>query len=412
MNFILLNSLFSGPVFYLVVGILGVLAFIFVVLGVVYITNTILIKHKISKIDLIVLFLLTVVPIYSAVVAKFSFDQKIIQSLQSSLATNLSLVSLFGIQMLIKSEKLSLKGFYNILQVFCWLVLAIYMYLSLTMDPKLLVDTQYVSYNEAKGGYAWRFPTSYIELGIVFYFLHFLMKKNVLSLFAWGAFMAYLMFVNKGRITIFSVSIAMAFAMFTSLGFKDMMKRLGVFIVVVGAMVAAIYFIKPDLLTTVVSMMKTFVLALLGFETGENAADSRWIQMGKVLDYYSKYPEYIFTGIGKIEFEVFEEYFGRLYLNDIGIVGVFFAYGVFGIVVYYSLFVYAFYLIFKIKHLKNDFYFRVTYALIVSQFVSSFFTGGFVWVTIDLLIIIVILQKIFTIEKNMVLNNNITRLSP
>lgn len=387
------------------------MAFIFLVLGLVYLTNTILIKHKISKIDLIVIFLIIAIPAYSAMMAKFSFDQQIIQSLKSSLATNLSLVSLFGIQMLIKSEKLSLKSFYSILQGFCWVVLAIYFYLYMTMDPRILVGTEYVSYNAAKGGYAWRFPTSYIELAIIFYFLHFMMKRNLLSLFAWGAFMAYLMFINKGRITIFSVSIAMAFAMFTSLGFKDMMKRLFVFVIIVGVMVGALYAIRPDLLTVVVVMMKNFVLGMLGFETGENSADSRWIQIGKVLDYYSKYPEYILTGIGKIDFEVFQEYFGRLYLTDIGIIGVFFTYGVFGIVVYYSLFLYAFYLIFKIKHLKKDFYFRVTYALIVSQFVSSFFTGGFVWVTVDLLIILVILQKVYTIERNMILSNQLIPLS-
>lgn len=411
MPLIVLNSLFSGPVFYVVIGILGLMAFIFLVLGLVYLTNTILIKHKISKIDLIVIFLIIAIPAYSAMMAKFSFDQQIIQSLKSSLATNLSLVSLFGIQMLIKSEKLSLKSFYSILQGFCWVVLAIYFYLYMTMDPRILVGTEYVSYNAAKGGYAWRFPTSYIELAIIFYFLHFMMKRNLLSLFAWGAFMAYLMFINKGRITIFSVSIAMAFAMFTSLGFKDMMKRLFVFVIIVGVMVGALYAIRPDLLTVVVVMMKNFVLGMLGFETGENSADSRWIQIGKVLDYYSKYPEYILTGIGKIDFEVFQEYFGRLYLTDIGIIGVFFTYGVFGIVVYYSLFLYAFYLIFKIKHLKKDFYFRVTYALIVSQFVSSFFTGGFVWVTVDLLIILVILQKVYTIERNMILSNQLIPLS-
>lgn len=411
MPLIVLNSLFSGPVFYVVIGILGLMAFIFLVLGLVYLTNTILIKHKISKIDLIVIFLIIAIPAYSAMMAKFSFDQQIIQSLKSSLATNLSLVSLFGIQMLIKSEKLSLKSFYSILQGFCWVVLAIYFYLYMTMDPRILVGTEYVSYNAAKGGYAWRFPTSYIELAIIFYFLHFMMKRNLLSLFAWGAFMAYLMFINKGRITIFSVSIAMAFAMFTSLGFKDMMKRLFVFVIIVGVMVGALYAIRPDLLTVVVVMMKNFVLGMLGFETGENSADSRWIQIGKVLDYYSKYPEYILTGIGKIDFEVFQEYFGRLYLTDIGIIGVFFTYGVFGIVVYYSLFLYAFYLIFKIKHLKKDFYFRVTYALIVSQFVSSFFTGGVVWVTVDLLIILVILQKVYTIERNMILSNQLIPLS-
>lgn len=411
MPLIVLNSLFSGPVFYVVIGILGLMAFIFLVLGLVYLTNTILIKHKISKIDLIVIFLIIAIPAYSAMMAKFSFDQQIIQSLKSSLATNLSLVSLFGIQMLIKSEKLSLKSFYSVLQGFCWVVLAIYFYLYMTMDPRILVGTEYVSYNAAKGGYAWRFPTSYIELAIIFYFLHFMMKRNLLSLFAWGAFMAYLMFINKGRITIFSVSIAMAFAMFTSLGFKDMMKRLFVFVIIVGAMVGALYAIRPDMLTVVVVMMKNFVLGMLGFETGENSADSRWIQIGKVLDYYSKYPEYILTGIGKIDFEVFQEYFGRLYLTDIGIIGVFFTYGVFGIVVYYSLFMYAFYLIFKIKHLKKDFYFRVTYALIVSQFVSSFFTGGFVWVTVDLLIILVILQKVYTIERNMLLSNKLMPLS-
>jgi hypothetical protein len=410
-SLILLNSLFSGPVFYVVMGILGVLAFVFLVLGIIYLTDTVLIKHKISKIDLIVVFLIIAVPTYSAIMAKFSFDQKIIQSIKSSLATNLSLVSLFGIQMLIKSEKLSLKGFYNILQVFCWLVLGIYFYLYLTMDPRLLVDTQYVSYNAAKGGYAWRFPTSYIELGIVFYFLHFMMKKNILSLVAWTAFMAYLMFINKGRITIFSVSIAMAFAMFTSMGVKDIVKRFTVFLVLVGIMVGALYAVRPDLLNVLYTMMKAFALSLLGFETGDNAADSRWVQIGKVLDYYSKYPEYIFTGIGRIDFEVFQAYFGRLYITDIGIVGVFFTYGIFGIVVYYSLFAYAFYLIYKIKHLKRDFYFRVTFALIVSQFVSSFFTGSFVWVTIDLLIIMVILQKVYTIERNMVLNNKIIPLS-
>ena len=364
-----------------------------------YLLDRILVKHKLSPLDIIVFVILIGLPIYSAILANESFDQKILKGLITSVKKNLVLLLFFGIQLLIRSRRLSIPRYYLFMQGLCWAMLGIYLFMAYTMDPRALLSTGLVGFNPSKGGYTFRFKTTYIEIGLIFYFVRFLKEKKLIYVVCWAAFVSYLLFVAKGRITIFSVSLSMLFALATNVKFLEGLKRLLTLAIAMGFIVGIVYVVKPEYLNVLRDFFVVFVKAILGFETGEKSADSRWIQIATVMDYWQKHPGSIIFGIGKLSRELTDRHFSHLYMADIGIVGALFTYGIVGTTLFYMLFGYCVWLVTKIKLLKDDLYYKVTITIIMTQFIASFFAGGFIWMTIDLLGFMIILYQFTIFEK-------------
>ena len=164
-----------------------------------------------------------------------------------------------------------------------------------------------------------------------------------------------------------------------------------------GIMMYIVWLIKPELLDIVTGMLQNFFLAILGIDTGEGSADVRWIEMAKVWDFFDKYPGTMITGVGQLNKEYMEREMGELYLTDIGIVGIFFVYGVIGTALQYLYFAFGAWLSWGNKNFKNDLFFHAAKLGLLNMFVDSFFTGGFVWVPTSLVNVLLIL-RFFQIE--------------
>ena len=140
-----------------------------------------------------------------------------------------------------------------------------------------------------------------------------------------------------------------------------------------------VYLYDPAMVEILTGMMTNFFLALIGIDTGEGSVDTRWIEMAKVWKFFDEHPGVIALGAGQLNKDGMEYFLSGVYLSDIGIVGILLVYGIVGTALQYLYFGLSAYWAWGNKTFKNEFYFHVTKIGLLSIFVDSFFTGGFVW---------------------------------
>lgn len=392
----MIESITSNPFF---LGVFILLAGSLVALYLVYFFDRIFIKKRLSKIDMIVLGFNFGLAFYSAINANIAFDQDLKQGMFSSWGKQVSIVMVIFAQYLLRAKKVKISTIFHLIIALSWISCIGNFYITQTVDPKLLVDTDLVGYNPAKGGYVFRFQSESAMIAVIFYFVSFITTRRFIFLIPWALFMAYMLFLDKGRIDIVAMSFVMGVAMIRNLSAINFV-RTSLILGVLGAIAyfgLSYYF--PAAITVLKNMLFNFFLALVGMETGEGSVDARFIQFQIVFDYFSKHPGHMIFGTGILNREDMMWRFGELYLKDIGIVGVFFAYGIVGLAVLYSLFIYALRLTFNIDYLKSTIEYKLTESIIILLLISSFFNGGFVWSPGPFLIFLLFLTALSTQEK-------------
>jgi len=350
-----------------------------VMLYLTYFFDRILIKKRISKIDMIILAFNIVIPLYCAFNANIAFDQDLKQGVFSAWGKQLTIVMVVFAQFLIRAKRIKVITMFHILIIFSVVGTAVNFYITQTFDPRLFVDTDAVGYNPAKGGYVFRFNSEPAMIGAIFFFISFISSRKWYWLIGWGAFMAYMLFIDKGRIDIVALFAVMGFAMIRNLNMFSFLKMSVIFGVIGAVTILVLTRYFPSQWMVLRNMLLNFAFAIVGVETGEGSVDARFIQFKIVFDYFAKYPEHMIFGTGILNREAMLWRFGELYLKDIGIVGIFFAFGLVGMSVLYGLFVYALRLTLKITILKWSLAYKLTESVILMIFISSFFNGNFVW---------------------------------
>ncbi len=359
----------------IIYGMMGLVGLLFLT----YFYDRIFIKKRISRIDGIMILMLLALPIYTAINANIVFGQSLLDGLLSAWGKQISIVFVIIYQFLIRAKKVSIKSILTLFVFLSWIDMASKFYLTLTLNPALLVETDMVGYNPSKGGYVFRFDATLEQLAAIFYFTSFIITKRWYNLIGFTIFMSYLLFIDKGRIDIVSVFAVMGFVMVRNLSPLNFI-RTGFVLGTIATIALLIgYQVFPDEIIVLRNMLGNFVLTVVGVDTGEGSASSRFIQIGIVVDYFSKFPEHMIFGVGLLQREQMFLRFGNLFLKDIGIIGVFFAFGVVGVIALYSLFIYALKLTWEITYFKKDLYYKLTESILVMIFVSSFFNGSFVW---------------------------------
>lgn len=395
-----MSTLLENPLF---VAFALMLVGMLVMLYVVYFFDRIFIKKRISKIDAILLFFLFVLPVYAAINANINFGQSIVDGVLSSWAKQISILFVMLYQFLIRSKNVSVKKIYNVVLLFAFVDVLSKVYMSFTLNPALLVDTDLVGYNPAKGGYVFRFDATFAQVATIFFFTSFVVTKRWYHLIGTGAFLSYMLFIDKGRIDIVSLFIVMGFTMVRNLSPINFVRTAFILLLFGGGALVIAYQFAPDQILVLRNMLYNFALTVVGQDTGEGSASARFIEFGIVFDHFSKFPEQMIFGVGLLQREEMFMRFMHLYLKDIGIVGIFFTYGIVGVLVLYGLFIYALRLTWKVKYYKHDLYYKLTESILVMIFVTSFFNGAFVWAPGNFLTFLMFLHY-YTI-KEMQLNN-------
>lgn len=365
---------------------------ILVPFGFVYIFDKVFIKKRFSTIDSLVV-AMSMFTFYCALTANMVFDQPILKGIFVSGKTYLPIISIFLLYYLFKTETISMYQYNIAMLAICWVNLVLYVFLMFTINPAIYKEsTDLVGFNPSKGGYVFNFPPSFIVYGIFFYFLDYTINKNRFSLVLSFVLIAYILFLDKGRIQFIAVVGALGLHTLWLLPIKSIMFRLFDILVITGIMLLIVYFIDPDLLTVVYNMFMVFAEAIFGIETGESSADARWIEIGTVLSHFDKHPGHWIFGVGFIPRDELWLRFGYLYFTDIGIFGILFIFGIVGTTLLFLFFLYPVFVIRKIKNFRYDLIFNTIIASVFYLLITSGFTGGFAFAPVSMLSIFMVLE--------------------
>jgi len=384
-----------------VIGILIVmfLPFIFISAGIYYYYKIFQLK-QLNPIDAII-FLSLLLPIYNAITVHMIFDVKILKAL-FNLSSRFYVVMCSLIYYAIRSQKITLKQYVYANLILCWFCFVLYTFVSLTIPPAIFMDSLgdgLVGFNPSKGGYIYRFSSSVLVFGMIYYFLDYIMNTNYKSLILWGILMAYQVFVDKGRTELVSEAIPMFMFMFFILKWHEIAKKLfAIFALVCIALLIA-YLIDPKIVQFTADMYWMFIKFFLGKKTGEGSADMRWTEMAAVYHYFLKHPDHIFFGIGCPKKEILQENVGMVILGDIGIVGGLLSQGIIGLVFVYSVFLYPLYVWKVVKHYKNDLVFNSGMLGVCTVFIQSLFNGNIFYSFLGIMVPLIIVEYYRVKEK-------------
>lgn len=371
---------------------------IIVIFALIYLFDKILIKKRFSNVDVMV-GLFTLFAFYSALCANAAFNQPILKGIIVAGKTYLPLISIYLVYYLIKTRTVTLLQYNYATVIMVWVNLLLYIYLMYTINPALYKDTELVGYNPSKGGYVFNFPPGFIIYGLAYYFLDYTLNRNKFSLLLSFGLIAYILFLDKGRILFLTVIGAIGLHTLWILPFKSLIRRLFVILVMVGIMLLVVWLFDPELLDIVVNMFGIFIEAIFGIETGEGSADSRWLQIGTIISFLDKHPQYWIFGVGFIPKDDLYYQVGYINFLDVGIVGVVFVFGIVGTVLNMLFFLYPVFVIRKIKNFKYDLIFNTAIVGVIYQILNAAFTGGFAFAPIAVLNTFMILEYYKNLDK-------------
>ncbi len=349
----------------------------------------------------VILLLGVLFPLYNAITVHFIFDVKILKAL-FNLSGRFYVIMVCLIYYAIRSNKITLKQYASANLVLCWFCLALYTYVSLTINPATFKDSVgdgLVGYNPSKGGYLFRFSSAFLIYGMIYYFLQFIINNSITSLFAWLILIAYQVFVDKGRTELVSEVIPLFLYMFFILKWHQIIKKLLIILSFVSLALFIAYLIDPRLLTFTADMYWVLIKFLMGNKTGEGSADMRWTEMAAVYNYLMRHPTYIFFGIGCPKQEIVQLQIGNVVFGDIGIVGGLLTQGIVGLIFIYSLFLYPVFIWRKVKHFRNDIIFNTGILGCGTAFIQSLFSGNIFYSMAGLSISLLIVEYYRVKEK-------------
>jgi hypothetical protein len=391
-------------------GILMALLFPFlIIVSGIYFYDIILVKKRLNMLDMLI-FMTFPMPIYNAFCVHYCLDAKLFKSIFNQSARYFIAATGF-IYYLIRTNKFTLKqNLFSALSL-CWFSFFLYIYLHLTLNPATYKDDEnLVGYNPNKGGYIFRFASGYLIFGIVYYFLAFIIQDSLIGLFLWLCLIAYQLFFDKGRSELISMLIPLALYMLFALHWSKIVTKTLQLALMVGLMFLIAWWIDPKLLNFASDMFMIFFKFILGMDTGEKSADSRWIQFGLVYDYFRHHPNQIFFGVGVPKQLTMFMHIGDVNLTDIGIVGIVMTQGIVGTIYYLLIFLFPIYVFRKVKFYRKDILFNTGILGCAVTFIQSMFTGGFIYAPFSLFYFLMFVEYYRVKEnlywKNLTLANN------
>jgi hypothetical protein len=349
------------------------------VFGSLYFFYRFLVAKNMSHMDYLMLFILFV-PIYSGLNASINLNVPIVRGILTSGKTQVLALGALVVYWLMRSGRITPKEYHYSMLTVSWVMLLLYLYIVITVNPAFFQHTEYVGFNPSKGGWVWRISPLPLLYGMIYYWLSYFKKGNMWHLLFFAFFLAYLLFIQKGRIIMFTTMGGLIVYAFFITGFFNYVKRFGIILLFGGAFFYALYLIDPGLIAFIPKMFANFFLVLLGFESGEASADARLIELANAFRFLDKYPHAWVLGSGQLSRDDMDKFYGHIFLTDIGIMGAILVFGIVGTTLYYMVYIGpGIYYIFKTKGVKNDMVFHTFVVEYLLTILQSFFYGGFIW---------------------------------
>lgn len=320
--------------------------------------------------------------IESAILAQLHFGQPLIYGLLAGRRATYCLSGLILFFLLNKRyisiddlEKIFIFSFFAML-IFCYLmnILAPPEYIIQSADPEAIKG--YATYSEARGIYRYRFPLSLIFFGFIYTLLN---RHKPLMLGYLLAAAIYFIFFHRGRILLFTAVIIFLFFLF----FVSKLKFKIGFLVSCG-IILPLFFILFDLsqfgIPHFINFFSDGIDAIIGQYGSDTSANLRIFQAKAA---WQDIQQYHYFGVGKISNQwkyTSEMIFGYFHPSDIGLLGIWFIYGIAGIIAFFYLCIKMFKLFLTIER-ANTFIFTcwlyAVYILFTSLMTGAIFFTAF-----------------------------------
>lgn len=382
------------PYLFIVEGTLSALMIAFMFFRVIQFVAK---KEPISSLEMILLGMF-IFPLWSALAAYFEYGQPLFYGIatQRSFYLYLSALLLFY---LLKHRIVRLTDIRFSFLCTAWLSMGIFIVTSNFINPEEYFKTIFIGYNELKGGYIFKFVITLIVFAFLYYVIKYFITHNLKYLLLAAPHFYYMTFVRQDRSTIlvavFTLLLYFAFEVYKKARFKYFLFGfLGI-----GLLFSVIAFsgYSPDEVT--IEKYNNIWLTITGQETTENSTNLRRIQTLMVWPDILQSPIF---GHGELSLKWesgFARVYGYFYPTDIGIVGEMFIYGFLGTLLINAQFIYALWLIRRMKRNPYDAFQNTCIYFLIICFFDSLTAGQTVFYSANSVIMISILYSYYHFQR-------------
>ena len=317
-------------------------------------------------------------PLYSAIVSHYFWGQPYFYGLITTQLWFYSSVS-FMLFYLLKTRQITLHMVRDIMLAICWIQLPADLMLGLFLDPRNYHDKAFAYCTAAKGGCGWMFDISFMSFAYFYYFVRFIKTNHFKYLIFVLILFAYIAFEYQKRALTASMIATTGVYFYFNVSFSKKLYFISLFTLIISVFVSLLVLLKPEALSRVATLYGSALEVLQGEESGDKSADSRITQVLYLGLFYAKHPATIIFGNGKWNDNWSGSplsMYGRFYPSDIGILGAYFIYGLFGILIVQFEYFMAFLWMRKVKEAAGDAFFHALKYYLLFFWVRSIPTGG------------------------------------
>jgi hypothetical protein len=224
-----------------------------------------------------------------------------------------------------------------------WFSLTVYLLAELLLDASKFRDTNFVYCNPAKGGCGFKFNTFFLGYAMIFYYIKGIRQNKYFWLLISGLFFAYFLFFFQKRGVIIISGLTFLIILIANTNAKRFIQYISLFIAAFILMLGSIYLISQQKFNTLIGQYGNFIDILQGEETGEGSADSRLLELANMTKFSSMHKTAWIFGNGKWSdnWEQNPSLVEKFFPSDLGMVGVFFVYGIIGFLLVHIQFYYT-----------------------------------------------------------------------
>jgi len=385
----ILSNIFLGVFFMLSFNIFhhfphfGFVKDIWIIFVFVYLVAVLTVKHmldgrKYSSFERYI-FVLCLMPLYSAVMAYLEFGQPLYYGLFSQrniILIGSSLMLIYWVD----RRGLTLEKIDKLLPRIGWFCLVFYSILIAILNPSRF--SGYVGF--VGGGVVeathFIFNSVFIIYAVLYYFLRGLKGSSFFSYLAMFVFLAYLFFIDGGRSKLLALIFVMVIIFVKKLSFFRIVLFSPYIVVGIAGIIYIAYYFNSLYLDTFLVKFNDAISVVLTLEkSGDASANARIDEVNMILPYIEN--NWLF-GNGFLSHHWQAGFLSKLGMfapSDIGFIGNIFVFGIFGVLVFLWQYVYAW----KFVRLtqKNNEIILIDAAkyFILFYFIHSLSTGKFIY---------------------------------
>jgi len=378
------------------------IVFVFIYLCIVIICKQLLDRRRYSPFEWYI-FALCLMPIYSATMSYLEFGQPLYYGIfaqRNILLISSSLMLIYWF----KTGVISVERLEKVLCILSWFCLVLYISLIGLLDPAKYLGARGFVIGGVVEPVHFHFKSDLIVYAIFYYMLRGLKNNSVLSFVALLPFLYFMIIFDGGR----SSLLALFFVIFAIILLKVSFFKLIIWspltIVVIGSLIFSFYYFNSDYIDHFLIKMGDAISVVISSEkSGDASANARIDETKMAWPYIEKN---MMFGNGALSNQWENGFFGKLgnfAPSDIGLIGVVFLYGIFGVLIFLYQFVFARKFISLIPKNNRTILVEASISFLVFYFIHSLTTGKFIfhsYVSLLFISIIFISYKQYNLNKN------------